>query len=290
MASDIFAALAKQKVNVFLSSFAELAEEVFYDKDEGKLRHTGEFGSYRENICSDFLKTFIPSYLNIGNGFLINNMNEVSTQCDLILYDPQYTPRIEDSDNHRFFPVETVAAIGEVKSKLGKSQLLTALVKLAKAKSLRRKVHSECAIMRRRNSLQEAEIGHHFDFMVSFLICDSLSFKFDHISSEITAAYDKEGIDYLDRHNLVLSLQDGIFCYTNHLLDGDITWMYPSVNGEKMGNMFLSPGENDRNHLNAFTSLIFGLCSSATIYLPHLPDYDTPQVHGSFQVETFTTS
>lgn len=57
---------------------------------------------YRERIVSDLLKPFLPSRLAVGTGFIITHQNKQSTQCDLIIYDKENTPVIENGDQ-RFF-------------------------------------------------------------------------------------------------------------------------------------------------------------------------------------------
>ena len=288
MPSAVFQALSKQKVDSFCSSFKTIAKELFQDDSSHTLRHPAEFGAYRERACADFLRLFLPTYLSIGSGFLINKNDQISTQCDLVIYDPQYTPLVEDAEKRRFFPVETVAAIGEVKSSLSKQDLLNALVKLAIAKQLRIIDGSACPV-RRASGLIFGDIGHHFDQMISFLICEKLSFNLDNLTADLTSCYDAANIPVWARHNLVLSLQDGILCYKNHLLEKEggttVLWMYPWVLNERMKNRFLFPGDSGRNHLAVFTAYLFLLCSHATIYLPHIADYDTPQSMGRYQDE-----
>jgi len=106
MPSSIFQALSTQKVDAFRATFATLSRELFYGKDEERLRHSAEFGAFRERLCADFLKLFLPTYLSIGSGFLINRDDKVSTQCDLVIFDPQYTPLVEDAERRRFFPLK----------------------------------------------------------------------------------------------------------------------------------------------------------------------------------------
>ena len=122
VANRIFTALANQTIDTFASCFVALSKEVFYDQENEKLRHPGEFGAFRERLCAQFLKLFIPSYLDVSSGFLINNNDQVSKQCDLIIYDQQYTPMITDAQNLRFFPIETVVCIGEVKSTIARQE------------------------------------------------------------------------------------------------------------------------------------------------------------------------
>jgi hypothetical protein len=188
-------------------------------------RELFEFGAYRERLCAGFLRSYLPTNLRIGSGFLINKNDEVSTQCDLVVYDPKYTPLVEDAEHRRFFPVESVVAIGEVKSTLSKKEFLTALVKLSRVKRLR-DVEDKSPV-RRVDSLLLEEVGHHFDDVVSFLICEKLSFELNDLTAIVSNHYDMENVSIRDRHNLVLSIEDGILCYKNHLLNRNIAWMYP---------------------------------------------------------------
>lgn len=283
MPNSVFQALARERVDAFRSAFNSLSTEAFYDEEEGRLRHSAEFGAYRERICADFLKLFIPSYLRTGSGFLINKADKVSTQCDIVIYDPQFTPTVEDADNRRFFPVETVAAIGEVKSKLKRSDLLDALVKLARIKALRN-VEGKSPF-RRTQSLQFEEQGHHYDDAVSFLICEKFDFGLNDITAIVSRHYDKNDVELRHRHNFVLSVNDGILCYKNHLMDRNLVWAYPFTRGERMKNRFLSPGKSGRNHFLYFTAYLFMVCVNATIYLPELRDYDTKPSEGEYQDE-----
>lgn len=283
--NKIFQAISSQKVDAFRETFSSLSNEIFYDTENKKLRHAAEFGAFRERVCSDFLKLYIPTNLKIGNGFLINKEDEVSTQCDLIIYDPEYTPLVEDAANHRFFPVETVVAIGEVKSTLSKTKLFESLIKLSKAKSLK-KIDGKSPI-RRYPGIQQEAIGHHFDDPVSFLICEKLDFSIENLTIEISKHYDDNNVDFRLRHNLVLSLNDGILCYKNPAFKKNVTWIYPFTGGERMLNKFVYPGDNNRNHMGIFTTSLFTLCTFATIYLPELRDYDVPPVEGIFTDEKF---
>jgi len=282
MTSSIFAALATQKIEAFCASFAG-SRELFYDNEEKRLRHSAEFGNLREDICADFLKLFLPAYLNIGSGFLINSFDQVSTQCDLVVFDYSNTPLIEDSKNRRFYPSETVAAIGEVKSVLQKQGFLSALVKLSKAKQIRR--FQDTHHVRRNANTEPGSYTHHFDGMASFLICEKLDFNLTDITADIAKHYDANDIELAHRHNLVLSIEDGIFCYKNHLLTRNVAWMYPVTHREKMHNLFVAPGEGGLNHFNIFTSYIFSLCSNATIFLPDISQYNGPSTVGHYQSE-----
>ena len=89
---------------MFRYTFETTSAKIFRNDDSKDLIHPKEFGSYRERACKDFLR--------------LVTANEVSTECDIIIYDRQNTPLIEDSQKNTFFPVETVCGIVEVKSDL----------------------------------------------------------------------------------------------------------------------------------------------------------------------------
>ena len=284
MANRIFTALANQTIDTFATSFVALSKEMFYDQEHAQLRHPGEFGAFRERLCADFLRLFTPSYLEVGSGFLINSNDCVSTQCDLVVYDSEYTPMITDAQNFRFFPVETVACIGEVKSRLAKQPFLDALTKLAKSKQL-------CSIKgksvaRRSYGIFAEEIGHHFDAAASVLICEQLDFSLEHITAYVSTHYDRIGVPVACRHNLILSINDGIFCYANHLIERNVAWMYPKTHNEQMKNRLVFPGESGKNHFDIFAAYMFMICANTTIYLPDIGSYGAVPSHGEYQDES----
>ena len=283
MSSHVFGALANQTVDTFVSRFSALSKELFYDPKNQQFRHPGEFGAFREQICSEFLRLFIPTYLDVGNGFLINSDDDVSTQCDLVIFDRQFTPKITDAQKFRFFPIETVVCIGEVKSKLGKKDFLDALIKLARNKAMCRVRHK--VIARRSASIDAEAIGHHFDATASFLICEKLDFSLQDITANLSLHYDKNGVPIEDRHNLVLSINDGILCYSNHLLARNVAWMRPVTQGERMKNRLVFPGDGERNHFGIFTAYIFSICANATVYLPNMGEYGSRPSVGDYQDE-----
>lgn len=284
MSSSVFAAISNHHVEVFRTSFCSVARDVFYDEQNGRLRHAAEFGAYRERICADYLKLFLPTYLKVGTGFLINRDDGVSTQCDLTIFDPEYTPLVVDAEHRRFFPVETVVGIGEIKSVLTKTEFFAALIKLAAAKALRDS-SSKHAVRRSSYLSDNPQDEHHYNEMVSFVICEKFSFNVKELTSEISAHYDSCNVHPRHRHNLILSIQDGLFCYKNPLINRDVVWMYPFTRGEVMKNRLVYPGANAQNHFGIFNAYLFMLFANSTVFLPHIADYDQPQVMGLFETE-----
>jgi len=196
MGNNILKAIIEEKIKGFVNAFSDTSEKIFFNSD-GKLIHSGEFGIYRERISIDLIKSFIPSNLSISDGFIISSDNSVSTQCDIIIYDPVMTPLIK-VDHNRFFPIESVKGVIEIKSNLEKSSFKEALIKLSKIKELRK-----CGLKK--------EAGDNNNIFTS-LICKSVSFKIEDLDKLMNEYV------YLDtknehRHNVILSINNGILGY-----------------------------------------------------------------------------
>jgi hypothetical protein len=279
LASKIFDALLEEKIQSFVFAYETTSHQAFYDEKDKKLRHTGEYGTYREIIVRDFLKFFTPSRLDVHNGFLITTTDSVSTQCDVIIFDGKSTPLIENGERQRFFPIETACAIGEVKSTLTKSQLKEALNKLARNKALREQITSPTIIRRERDGPFDPE-NYAYDQLPSFLICHSFNFDFSNLSNEIDGLYDPS-IAIRHRHNLVLSLKDGLLAYCD---SNNKTLMFPEIAGriqadktlsqkEALKNRLVTPKQSESTHIKLFCSYIFLLSSSTTIIYPEVTNY-----------------
>ena len=267
MSINVFEKLLIEKIEIFKSTFAETAEGVFFN-DDGKLIHPGEFGRYRENICKQFLKFVTPARLDIGTGFIINTSNKVSHQCDIIIYDAQHTPLLESEEKQFFFPVETIAAVGEIKSVLSKKALSEAIQKLARVKVLREEVKNPAIIKKDRGTGYDPS-NHIYDQIFTFIVCKKLSFNISNLSTEINKLYG-DSTEYRHRHNLILSVEDGLLAYYDN---NGKTMMYPVMGNTKLKNRFIAPGENLYVHLKYFASYLFMGTSSATILYPEISDY-----------------
>lgn len=281
MPSTIFTALLDEKIRGFVSAFDQTAQHVFYDETTKRLRHTGEFGTYRESIVRDFLRFFIPGRLDIHTGFLITATDAVSTQCDIVAYDSKNTPLIENGERQRFFPVESACAVGEIKSALSKADLKNALNKLARIKALREQIPSPAIIRRDRQGPFDPQ-NYAYDQLPSFLICQRFDFDFTTLPGEVETFYEA---DVLRRHwhNLVLSLHDGLLLYydNNHK-----SMMFPEIAGriipggltghETLPNRLMLPDKDPLSHIRLFCSYIFLLTSSVTVLYPDVSSYMSP--------------
>lgn len=89
-----------------------MAEEL----DDQLVPHRGEQGGARERIVRDFLRSHLPARFDVSAGFVFDAHGAVSEQLDVIVADAMVTPRFEASGGVRFYPCESVVAVGQVKT------------------------------------------------------------------------------------------------------------------------------------------------------------------------------
>jgi hypothetical protein len=92
VSSSIFETLLLEKADIFRAAFSSVSTEVFYDSKKKKLRHAGEYGMFREAIVRDFLRLVVRCSLDMSSDFVITSMDDVSTQCDIVIFDSRMTP------------------------------------------------------------------------------------------------------------------------------------------------------------------------------------------------------
>lgn len=199
MASDIFTNILEQKIDNFASTFGDGATNIF-TKDK-KIIHPLEYGMYKERCAKELLSFVTNKDTGISDGFLITADNNVSTQCDIIMYQNNTIPLL-DNGIANFYPIEIVKGIGEIKSTLNKTDFSNALVKLAKNKMM--------FAQRKGNSITSKRMFEENNEIFSFLICNKLSFDISEINFDDIY---KDIPDLRYRHNAILSLQDGVITY-----------------------------------------------------------------------------
>lgn len=220
MSNTIFQAILDRKIEYFIQSFVEDADSIFY-KDE-KLFHPGEYGKFRENTLKELLRMLIPTNNRIGDGFIITSKNNVSTQCDIIIFENENLPLLNDGI-YQFYTIESTLAIGEVKSAQSKIQLKETLRKLASNKMLQDE--------RTYNIKKRKSNFIHNEDIFSFLICRKIEnpdkLNFNEIYGDIPKRY---------WHNCILSIEDG---FQNYILP--IMEFEPELKNEYLRILGMSP-------------------------------------------------
>lgn len=286
--------LLKGKIDEFRSTFKTNSRDLF-TTDDGVLYQPAEFGSYRENLVKKFLENILPERMAIGSGFVINSNGNNSTQCDIIIYDKTVTPLIKDENNNKFFPVESVVAVGEVKSTLDLSKLKESLTKLAKVKSFRDSLYLPSFIYSLRNKVLPDEYKpetDEFDQIITFIICEKFNFSIDKTPlTDIVCCYNesKPKRPFCHRHNMVLSLDNGLLTYVT---DQGVIYPFPSklidyIELDEKGNIykqtvkpkllnyrFIRPMKDDSiEHIRHFTSILHTALVSVSVLFPDLGKY-----------------
>ena len=205
--NQLFKNITTENYLELLHSF-ERSKEIFWNEEKNRLIHPGEYGEYREDLLKRFLKLYIPENFGISSGFIITSTGEISHQCDIIVYDKEKTPKIQNMESQRFFPIETVLGVGEVKSTINTiGELNEYLRKLSKLKELRSLVKDPTPYKRGNFETPYNPKENFADNIFTFLLCYKLDFEFD------LGKIDYQEIDYRLWHNMVLSLKDGLLTY-----------------------------------------------------------------------------
>lgn len=105
-----------------------------------EIEHRGSKGRVREiEVVNEFLKKYLPSMIGISCGEIVDTLGDVSSECDIILYDAEISPILLDKESYKIIPIECVYGILEIKSKLDKSELKDAFDKISRVKRLTKK-------------------------------------------------------------------------------------------------------------------------------------------------------
>lgn len=269
---NVFEKLIRNNIDKFVYDYKTMSRQVFVD-DEGKQIHSGEFGLYRERIVKELIKPFLPSRLDVGTGFIIASNNKISTQCDLIIYDKLNTPIIETYEQ-RFFPVECVVGVIEVKSKLTKQEFKEALIKLSNIKKMRDYVDSEIFIFRDVNRSDVFDTKNCVrDQLATMLLCENIDIDFkNNIGAVFNDIYHE--VDKSLYHNMILSIDNGCFLYS----DSNKRPIYHSYSDYKMElfeNCLIYPHElgYKYEHLVLFLDYFYMLISSISVLYLEITNY-----------------
>lgn len=208
--NDLFRNVTIENYLELVNSFGR-SKEIFWDQDKMRLVHPGEYGVYREELLIRFLRLYIPEKFGISSGFIITADGSISHQCDIIVYDKERTPKIQNTERQRFFPIETVLGVIEVKSTIKSiAELNGHLIKLSKLKTFRRSVQDPTPY--KRGVFESSYAPDHIfsDNIFTFLMCYDFNFALN--PTDINYG----DVDQKLWHNMVLSLKDGLLSYQFH--------------------------------------------------------------------------
>lgn len=118
---------------------ASAADRMKADLRERLIAHPGELGTDREEVVRSFLRAYLPKRFEVSTGFVFDASGAVSKQVDVIIADSLVCAHFETAGGTRYYPCESVVAVGQVKSSLtSEKKFLDALENLESVKSLDR--------------------------------------------------------------------------------------------------------------------------------------------------------
>lgn len=251
MSDNIFRTLINRRIDSFINTYEQDADSLF--KRDDRLIHPGEYGEYKEKCLKLLLKDCMKKDYSIGDGFIYNKNNEISTQCDVIIYNSG-ADGITSDGVASFYPVEEVLAVGEVKSTLTKSELRHALRKLSDTKYLFSYLENESKDLTKIKADQVLPI--------TFLVCQRIE-GFETIDGDYWNSVYENRLD-LFRHNVVLSVEDGYLAYK--ITVGDVlnetsktsgSWAHPVLNGKKLSEITFSIDQSNKyKHFYSFIGML----------------------------------
>ncbi len=258
-------------IESFKSDFIDYSRSQFTD-EEGDLIHAGEFGRAREAISKQLFENTLPKLRKIElNGFIINAKNEISTEQDLVFYSEVDTPLLT-FENIKLFPVETVVAVGQIKSIIRtKPDLKDALVKLSKVKMMRENMGHNSLVWR---SPEIVDTKYNYskerswDQVTTFIICEEINFNIT--PEEIDKLYPIGTPPHL-KHNLILDLQNGAYGY--QINSSSLVGIPLCPQG--IGRPVIIHATEDNRHIKNFLANIQILIPGSTIYHPDMGTYLT---------------
>jgi len=146
------------------------------DLAERMVEHPGELGLGREEIIRRFLRAYIPSRFDVSTGFVFDSRGNVSKQLDIVIANALVCPRFETAGGSRFYPCESVVAVGQVKSSLtSDAELQSALANLESAKDLDRSASGQAFDVQRGENIDH--LNNHLHQIFTFLLISGKAIK-----------------------------------------------------------------------------------------------------------------
>ncbi len=289
----------------FALEYGATARELYLGED-GQPVHRGEYGGHRERLVRQLLREFLPAAYGVSEGFIISPDGDISTQCDIVVYWAN-SPVLTLSEDQRFFPVESVVAVGEVKSKLESGELSDALPKLVRVKEMRATLSPTIYTSDRGRFARDPRLEQFdprdqpWDQVVTFVVCHEIGIA-DRATLESHVFRSTSGRSPILRLNLLAGVcgyqnQHGyVMHYAPELVEkGSRAWpfdryLYPvpapfGAGQESQGRPLgytMARHDDPFLHLRAFLRYLVLLVDAATVLQPDLGSYlDVPEPVGT---------
>ncbi len=98
--------------------------------------HGPSIGAAHEILLRSFLKKYLPKWVSVGHGFIIDKGNSLSKECDVLIYNSLYYSPLYQIEDFLVLAPESVIAVIEVKSGLNKKMLHDSICNLGAVKTI----------------------------------------------------------------------------------------------------------------------------------------------------------
>jgi len=186
------------------------------DPAERMVEHPGELGVTREEIIRRFLRAYLPARFDVSTGFAFDSKGNVSKQLDIIIANSLVCPRFETAGGIRFYPCESVVAVGQVKSSLtSEARLHSALANLESVKDLDRSAGGRAHDAAHGESIDH--VNNHLHQVFTFLLICGKALKSETMHDKVlehvlvTAPHVWTNIVFaLDQYLVTFACDDGV--------------------------------------------------------------------------------
>lgn len=205
----------------------DLGKDLVRDFEKaGKTTHPHSVGEGREKSAINKLKDILPSGIGVGSGFVIDSFGNVSSQCDIVIYEKDLCIKFNsDDDRNCYYNCESVIAVGEVKSNLNKRDLEDSINKFKKIRNLKRKIENPRNFRNYLSKLTaygaESESYNQnlkcLDQIFTFILCNSFMINYKNIIEII-----KENENIYEYPNAIVSIDGMLIGYSKRYENGTL--------------------------------------------------------------------
>ena len=238
-----------------------------------RVSHPGESGVAREKLLIEFLKPLLPDRFGIGSGFVIDRDGKISKQIDIIIYDQLISTSFPILGELKYFPCETVVAIGEVKSTMkGRRELKDALSKIKSVQQLNRfsdYTNTEIALPGAQGfSKVPFENGiPPTNFRILSFIFTSEGLSSETMVDELSKYFKEEPSQYWP--NLIVNFNQYLISYVKSGPERPVLQSFP----DNTSQIYETKPEEKDKILMQFVSLLLDFLSYARVVRPMILDY-----------------
>jgi hypothetical protein len=164
-------------------------------------KHNPSIGAFNEEILRKFLREFLPKWVSVGQGFIIDKAGRSSTQLDIIIYNSLFYAPLYSVNDLVVLPPEAVIIAIEVKTRINKNVFHESIAKNKILKQINPEIESQIFIYNPPSAkimiryLKEFDFSEYADIELIDKIYGLSKFC---LSKENIVSKDQEGVGYIN--------------------------------------------------------------------------------------------